>query len=163
MRPACTLAERTQKLRITIRVLLAFAGLTVGLQAVPLFLQQITNDVRTRRMIRRGQFVCQSAQTLRRPTQRRLWITTGCRINQSLQLLNELWVLFFERLAPATGLPHTSRNGAWCPLLYFAYSDSHRIQTDSRGLTGHSHAATANGQGFCPSPALFARARPSER
>src|ERR1017187_7364231 len=90
------------KLRIPIRVAVAFLGLAIALQAVVLFVEQLGHPHMADRMPLPAQFQSNGPRAFTNPAQRRFRITTRFPINQPIQRANKMRIGNGESLASAT-------------------------------------------------------------
>jgi hypothetical protein len=97
------------KLRVTVGMLATLSGLDVRLQAVPQPSQQLRDRREMGPMPELPQPLSEVAHTLGSPSQKRLRIATGVRIDQPLEIAHQRRVELRQRLAPTTRLAHPPR------------------------------------------------------
>src|SRR5579871_3148658 len=139
------------KLRIPIRMRLAFARLAVGLQTVAGLLQQMPYRRRSNGIALSAQFLCQPSRALAGPAQRRHRIASTVRFDQALQCRFESGTYHLGLLAPRARppLPSVGRRVSAAQLSHAA-SDCRMRQTGCR--THHGNAASTQSHCFHSGP-----------
>src|SRR5947209_6688129 len=104
------------ELGIAIRVVSSLMGLAIRLQAVPQFVQHLTDQLMGHLMALLTQFLGQLAYTLACPAQWGLWISPRHWLYQPFQVLAQASILAHRLLAPTSFSADSSRAGS-SPLL----------------------------------------------
>ena len=105
------------ELGMTIRVVLTFLGLPVGLQAVPQVCQQRSDRLVTYRMTLLAEFVGHSSGALGGPVQRRLRVSPCGRFDQGLQVGEDGRIVLLDRMPAAAWGSNPLRNQVFLGLI----------------------------------------------
>ena len=135
------------ELRVAVRMIVAFLGLAIALQAIILFVKELGHFDITDRMVLLSQLRRERPRALTDPSQRRLRITARATVNQALQCMQQTLIGFRDRLAPRSRTPDAPFRKA-CPRLKFADSLGNRFPGQSTRTAHERHAAIAQSDRF---------------